>query len=208
MPGEPSIRVFFAIELGSDLRAEVAEVVERLRSRARTARQRGRPVQLRWTRPEGWHVTLRFIGSTGADRVHAGGDLLEAARDALAGALAFDLRLGTAIGFPVRRPRVLALDPRPHEPFVALAASLECAARRCGFEPAEHAFTPHLTLARTVRGAGRGSGLRALALDEVRAPGRAVQHVADVALLRSELTPGGARYTPLERLPLNDSLHP
>jgi len=189
------LRAFFAFEPGEALCAEVAEVAARLRARLGPAAE-----GLRWTRPEGWHVTLRFLGSTEHAQV---AELAQRARAALGTREPFALRLGAALAFPARRPRVLALDLEPHEPLRALAAVLERVAVSLGFPPEERPFRPHLTLARAKAGLRRRPDLEGVA-----APGRAVQAVREVALLRSETLPEGARYTPLGHFALGATIHP
>jgi 2'-5' RNA ligase len=76
-----------------------------------------------------------------------------------------------------------------------LARAVEDAAREAAFVPETRPFRPHLTVARARRA------------DRPRAPrspfaGAAESEVRELGLYRSELLPGGARYTRLERFPL------
>ena len=52
---EERLRTFVALEIAEDMRARIASLQDELRDRA---------PELRWTRPEGIHLTLRFLGST------------------------------------------------------------------------------------------------------------------------------------------------
>jgi 2'-5' RNA ligase len=77
----------------------------------------------------------------------------------------------------------------------ALAATVETALAAIGFPREERAFSPHITL-------GRVRDPRRLpALAEALAAGAAARFgqvkVDEVALMRSDLSPRGARYTPL-----------
>lgn len=190
------VRVFFALELAAALREEAGRAADALRERVGAAAG----LDVRWTRPEAWHVTLRFLGDIATSRL---GELLAAAGEALVALAPFELRLGEGIAFPPRRARVLALDLVPHAPLVAAAAALERVAVDCGFEAEKRAFAPHLTLGRVRRG-----NLRAGEIPAVAAAGRAVQSVREVALLRSELQRTGARYTPLGRIAFGGNDHP
>jgi 2'-5' RNA ligase len=90
------LRIFFAIEIGDAARRAAGAVAERL-----AAAPGGEAV--RWVRPEAYHVTLRFLGTTPLDRV-AG--LVAAAQRATRNP-PFELRLGALAGFPSRRPRAV-----------------------------------------------------------------------------------------------------
>ena len=86
------------------------------------------------------------------------------------------------------------------EPLTTIAARVEQAMATQGFAPEERPFSPHVTLGR-VR-----EPRRAPALSEALAAGaaRGFGHVAidSIALMRSDLSPRGARYSELARLPL------
>ena len=56
-----TLRVFVAIELTDDVKQVVADAIDSLR--------RERIDNLRLVRPEGVHLTLKFLGDIGVDRV-------------------------------------------------------------------------------------------------------------------------------------------
>ncbi|MCA9510237.1 MAG: RNA 2',3'-cyclic phosphodiesterase [Myxococcota bacterium] len=198
---EASVRAFFAVGLEEPLRAEAREVAERLRERVRAARRHTpRAVEARFANEEGWHVTLRFLGDLALPQV---GELAARAREAVAAIAPFEIRLGRAITFPPRRPRVLALDVAPHEPLETMAMALDRAAVEGGLAGEARPFRAHVTLARS-----RGAGFRERDAEGVAAAGRARQWVRDVVLFESDLRPDGARYTPLERVALGEGGHP
>jgi 2'-5' RNA ligase len=182
------MRLFLAIDLPAPVRKAVAEVEERLR--------RDCP-GWRWVRPEGIHLTLRFLGE-----VSPADDLTqrEAWRRAVAAHPRFRFHVGSLGVFPAgTRPRILWLgleETAPVRVLEPLAAALEHAARDLGFEPEERPFRAHLTLARAVRDArpvAPPPGSQAIATDV---------SAEEVVLFRSQLDPGGARYTRLESFPL------
>jgi 2'-5' RNA ligase len=191
--GEP-IRAFLALELAPALRRAAAEVVDVLRRRPGGD-------GVRWVREEALHVTLRFLGPTDPARTpelarRVGAELREMAPLAL--------RLGRPGAFPSpRRPRVIVLQVEPEAPLAALARAVERGVQAAGFEPERRPFRAHLTLGRAKRGAPDLRG--------VTVPDTAVADtpdVTEVVLFRSELRPSGARYVPLERIPLGASHHP
>jgi 2'-5' RNA ligase len=181
------MRLFLAVDLPTVLRERLAVVQEELR--------RNSP-GWRWVRPEGIHLTLRFLGEVDELRETA---CRPAWRDAVGRFRRFDLSVGDLGRFPARgRPRVLWVGVREEaEPTLPrLAEALEEAARGLGFAPETRPFHPHLTLARA---AGRPRFVEPRPV----APGMIVP-VDEVVLFRSRLGPGGARYTALDSFPLGD----
>jgi 2'-5' RNA ligase len=147
--------------------------------------------ELRWTSPDQWHVTLRFLGSVPDDDVPA----LRAALVAGVGAVGpVTAKAGPAVGRFGRR--IL------HVPVAGLeevAGAVIDATAGFGEPPGDRAFTGHLTLARARgRGRGRGPDLRPLTGAAVVGEWR----VEEVTLVESRLSPKGARYEVVGRFPL------
>ncbi len=157
---------------------------------------------LRPARPEGLHVTLRFLGASTADEERRAA---EACAEAAAEVESFQLVVGGFGVFPsARRPRVVWLDVRDGTAaLVALHHRLEDELLRRGVIAAREAFTPHLTLAR-VRDDASPSARAALGLDVSRLPDeeRARLTVDRVSLVHSTLTPRGSRYDVLRSAPI------
>lgn len=99
----------------------------------------------RWTKPEQFHFTLRFIGP--ADNVPA---LESACRGAARNVDPFELELRGLGVFPTEGPPQIlwAGAGAGGETLIRLAADLESRLAQAGFPPPEHPFRPHLTLAR------------------------------------------------------------
>jgi 2'-5' RNA ligase len=181
-----SIRVFCAVELPLEIRAAVAAHAARLRRDFPDARAS-------WARPEGLHITLKFIGEVEAPRVDA---LKRAAGAAAEGFKSFRLSIEESGTFPPRgAARVLWLGVRDESGQLSRLQSRleqECAAD--GFPREERAFKPHLTLARL------RAPKDAYALSEAHRQatfGPYHFQVSELLVIRSELGPGGSRYTPL-----------
>jgi 2'-5' RNA ligase len=177
------VRAFVALELGEDVRAALEKLTASLRPRVSGAR---------WVRPEGVHLTLRFLGDTPPSRIEQLLPLLAAAASGCEPLEARLAELGTFPG-PGKPPRVLWLGIQLPPPAFALQAECEGAAVAVGFPPEERPFRGHLTLARF-----RERVLRP-ALPPVDL---GVFSLETLALVRSELRPGGAVYTPIARFPL------
>jgi len=152
------------------------EVVELVRSLPRPAVPR-----VRWTTPEQWHVTLRFLGDAAVD--DAVGALSSVAWGAPVVA-----RLGERVERFGRHVLVV-----PVGGIEGLAARVAAATAGIGTPAPDRPFTGHLTLAR----ASRGGDVRPLAGSPlVRA---AAWEVGEVALVASRLHASGARYEVLRR---------
>jgi 2'-5' RNA ligase len=154
--------------------------------------------EVRWVRPEGLHLTLRFwpdLAETDVPRV------LAAAQEPITRAVPFDATLGGLGAFP--RPgdeRVLWLGMRSGDAeAITLQAEVDRALDAAGFPGEQRPFHPHVTLGRP----------RQRLDDKVRARWRSFADavlppyaVREVWLYRSHPGPGGSRYEVLQRLPL------
>ena len=191
---ETPLRLFVAVELPAHVRSALGASIERLRSRLSGS--------YRWVRPEGIHLTLRFLGSVEAERV----DELAAALGAAVRTLdPFELRLDAAGVFPnARAPSVVwAGLSGGSAALTRLVGAVGIATAGVGGPAESRPYTPHLTLGRVRDRLGRqdaealSAALRGLTY-EAAAPFR----VEGVSLMRSEIGPGGPRYTRLADAPL------
>src|SRR5262249_54832143 len=102
-----------------------------------------------WTRPESWHLTLRFFADIGTEAAMRCADETFRAADRFPGG---ELPTAGTLVFPERgRARVLGVGFAPSpatEALVVLAAEAEAAARRAGAAPEERRYHPHVTFAR------------------------------------------------------------
>ncbi len=183
------MRLFLAAELPEELLGRVDEIRTSL-----AAKLHG----WRWVRPQGVHLTLRFLGEVAPepDRKARG-----TWRRVAADARPFRVRLRGVGRFPARgRPRVLWVgveETKPGGALAALAAELEQAARGLGWEAESQPFRPHLTLARGRRGVRPDEPYDAAVRIGTEGVG-----VRGLVLHRSQLEAGGARYTAVEFFPL------
>ena len=103
----------------------------------------------RWTDPEQYHLTLRFIGEVDGlvtDDVVAG--LAEIDFEP------FELSLKGFGHFPPRgEPKVLWAGVTPHEPIEPLRRAVDRVVSNAGVEPERRKFSPHVTVARFPYGA-------------------------------------------------------
>jgi len=189
------MRAFFCFELEDELKRRLDEITQRLRRV---------PVRASWVKVENLHITLRFLGEIDEGLVP---QLKGVAEEALAasgldGALRWELdRLGA---FPsVERPRVVWVGSSEEpEGLLRLAAALEESLRPLGFEPERERFVTHITLGRVKE---RGPAVEPL-VEALRShpPFRHRARAEGITLMESRLTPQGAIYTPVFRLPFSE----
>jgi 2'-5' RNA ligase len=193
-----AIRSFVAIELSEEAIGALDRVQRGLKKEApRDA--------VRWSRPESIHLTLQFLGDVASERI---GAISEALRGVCAGQGPFVMEMRDLGVFPnPRRPRVIWVGiSEPSGALAALQKGVSQALEPLGFEPEQRAFTPHLTL---------GRALRRASTRELAALGELITHfdvgvlsrvtVDRVILMRSDLKPDGAVYTPQAVLALGAS---
>jgi len=179
---EARVRAFIALELEDRLRAALGELQQRLHPALGA---------IKLVRPEGIHLTLRFLGPTRPDQIAALAAPLAAAARACP---PFAARVSGVGMFPERgSPRVLWLGIELPPAALELQRACERAARDLGFEREPRRFRAHLTLGRWRERAPRPE-LPDCDLGETR--------LERLVLFESELQKGGAVYTPLRRLAL------
>lgn len=186
------MRIFIAVNLPE---------TERLRIHEAMAPLREANLPVRWTPPEAYHLTLKFLGEVRSDLATR----LPAALDRVSGAtIPFGVEIGGVGAFPtIRRPQVIWLGVEPSPALRCLKQDLEWALADHGFERETRAFHPHITLGRTrdVDGAGAFRGLDDLAAT-LDFSGQ--MEIGSVDLMRSQMGRQGSRYSVLH----SSSLHP
>jgi 2'-5' RNA ligase len=145
-----------------------------------------------WVAPDNFHLTLKFLGPVDSGRIAA---LTETVSSAAAAFAPFKLELGGLGAYPSpARPRVLwAGLATGAAPAAALAARIDEAAAALDFKREARAFSPHVTLGRVRQPHAQPRLGEALAATRVVG----TVEVARVSLMRSDLSPRGARYTEL-----------
>jgi len=185
------IRAFIAVSLAAPVIEEIAKV------RAVLQEAKG---DIRWTRVEGLHLTLKFLGDIERNQVEP---LLAALRETMRDRLPLHILAQGLGAFPnLRRPRVLWVG-LSGEGLPEMSEAIETALMPLDFPPEEREFTPHLTL-------GRVRSLRGW--EHVLAGVKEYEHtrfgestIDQVTLYQSELRPDGAVYTSLGSAPLQQS---
>lgn len=173
-------RMFCAVELPQQVRAQLQDHIARLRKELPDA-------AASWSRVENIHLTLKFFGNVAVDRI---GTVSSALDRAVKDFAAFEISVGGTGAF---RNQVLWIgvgDPSQKLSDLNKGIENECATE--GFEKEDRAYRPHLTIARIRRPAG------AKRLAEVHRQTKfdpVIIHVNEIVLFRSELSPKGSKYT-------------
>jgi len=185
------IRAFIAVTLAAPVVEEIAKV------RAALLAAKG---DVRWTRIEGLHLTLKFLGDIARNQIEP---ILAALREALGEQPPLQVRAQGLGAFPnLRRPRVVWVG-LTGEGLKELSETVETALMPLDFPPGEREFMPHLTLGRvrSLRGWERVLAV----VKEYEQTNFGESRVEQVTLYQSELRPDGAVYSPLGSIPLGNS---
>jgi len=183
------VRAFVAIKIDPDVARSIGEAQSNLNT-AFTG--------IRWVKPENLHLTLKFLGSVGDDKVTQIADALERALHPTPRFTVACRGLGV---FPdIRKAKVLWVGLEG-KPLAHLAATVEDALAPMGFAREKRAFKPHLTIGRWRDSAGRSDLLRR-ELERSQRQDFGSSQVNEVIFFQSVLKPGGAVYTPLKVFPL------
>jgi RNA 2',3'-cyclic 3'-phosphodiesterase len=184
------MRLFVAVDPGKACLERIARATERLHAIAPDAK---------WVRDEGRHVTLVFLGDVEDERL---AEVVEAARGVVEKNAPIALRFEGGGYFGGRKPRVLWVGVQGDvEALGRLHADLVASLAAFSADKDDHAFHPHLTLARAreARGDPRLGACAAALAGEVFGE----ITLGEVVVYRSELAPAGAKYTAMARLSLS-----
>jgi 2'-5' RNA ligase len=186
------MRLFIAVNLPEATRNAIY---------ADAASLRGATDAVKWVDAAALHVTLKFLGERD-DRLAA--DVLRAMETVASRHRPVDVRTTAPGAFPnFRRPRVVWVGMTGEAQLRALAQDMDRMLVPLGIAAESRAFRAHLTLGRVT---GEINPTEAAALDAAaRKPGTARAFVIrTIDLMRSELRPGGSRYSVLAAVPLHE----
>jgi 2'-5' RNA ligase len=184
------MRLFVAIEIPEEIKKLLAEVQEKIKDSG---------VDAGWTRPEGIHLTLKFLGEVPEPKVP---EIMTALSHATKEATGFRLELVGAGAFPNPKNARVAWIGISGEigKLTRIQVAVEEAMVALGFKREDRSFTPHLTLGRIKFIRSRDRWLKALdGIKDVKLSGFDVR---SVSLMKSELKSSGAVYTELGRVEL------
>jgi 2'-5' RNA ligase len=191
------MRIFVALDINDAIRERISRFIEGLRGFAPDAR---------WVRPESLHVTLKFVGEKSPEFVEKIKEALSSVR-----AEAKDITFREYGFFPgPKAARVFWIGIEAGPQLAHLAKAVDETLFSLGIAKEEHAFSPHLTLARGGGRSARGQKghapnvfqhlqekLAALSISEF-----GTMRPRNFFLYQSQPQRGGSRYTKIAAFPL------
>ena len=185
-----SIRCFVAIEIPDRIQAILSEVQNKFRQKIKKAS---------WTRSENFHLTLKFLGDveqSGINRINSTLTRIAAYYEP------FCINIGGIGTFPnLYRPRVLWVGlAQGAKKITTFADIINREFDKLGFSY-DSRFHPHLTLARLKDSVNMKTYTEFF--KKFKTISGTSMNVDHLTLVRSELHPSGAVYTPLHIYPLS-----
>jgi 2'-5' RNA ligase len=181
------MRAFIAIDLPEHVRAGLAAAQQAFRGACREAR---------WTRPEGIHLTLKFLGEISDAQT-------KQVVESLAHLGPFEPFSAEVKGygfFPqANRPRVFWAGVEAPPALAELAGRVESRLEKVGFAREDRAFSPHLTLARFQVPRPQPALVAAVSGQADVSLGQL--EVSEFFLFESKLLPQGAEYRKVKGFP-------
>jgi 2'-5' RNA ligase len=179
-----TLRTFIAVSISQEKRNLIADYQRQLKSLGG---------DVRWVRPEGIHITLKFLGDVPGSKT---GEIEKNLRTVVQGLNPFSVSLEGCGGFPnLRKPRVLWIGIKEGaEQLSRLAEDIDHLLHQIGFEKEKRSYSAHLTLGR-VRSPQNMDKIIETMLTK---PFQGGQFSVDsIHLMKSDLRPSGAVYAQL-----------
>ncbi len=207
------MRVFIAIELSEDIKKELGELEDKLKSVG---------ADVKWVKPEKIHLTLKFLGNINEKKPDQVKDVVERAgqikavnenkleqvkaalNDVSSNHKPFKMGLFKLGCFPrLEHPRVIwvGIDAGCAE-VEAIAGELEERLEGIGFPKEKRSFSAHLTLGRVRSPKGRKELVEKIKALDVKSS--ALMEVSELVLFKSTLTRERSIYTALHKAGLKD----
>jgi 2'-5' RNA ligase len=177
------MRLFVALEIPETVREKLAALQKHTRAEN---------LDVRWVRPENFHVTLKFIGEAAATELEEIKSELRGVRPE--GPVRATFR-GLGVSWNARRGGVFWVTMEVTETMKMLVAQINRRLERLGIAAEERDFLPHITLARFQR----SDALPAIRIAITEHQGRDFGSLLaeDFHLIESKLGPGGSKYSTL-----------
>ncbi len=187
----PTIRIFIAIEIPDSIQTKIAQLQEELK-------QSGEHIS--WTKASNIHLTLKFLGDVEETLLPEMNNSLGLICSKQA---AFSFTIKNLGFFPnTRRARVLwAGIFNPGQQLAELTKKVEECLIQFGFSKENRKFNPHLTIGRVK------SPLRISFIEKIKGKsffGGKIT-VGEIVVIKSDLKPTGAVYTPLVKIKLENT---
>ena len=187
------MRLFIALNLPEKVRLRLHDAIEPLRDA-------GFPV--RWTDPEHYHLTLKFLGEVRSEMLPVAERVIERV---VRETREFPIQIGGIGAFPtIRLPKVVWIGADPSPALRCLKQDLEWGLANHGFERETRAFHPHITIGR-VEGEDGAGAFRGLDDMSAKLGFKSKVVAKSVDLMRSQILRQGPKYTLLKESPLRSA---
>lgn len=156
---------------------------------------------IKWVTPEKWHITLKFLGDTGKNKIPIIQECLKFVQQQFT---PFDIYFTSIGGFPdLNYPRVLYLGLKNKQPAVRIYNSLADMLAKKGFTKEDKSYIPHLTFARSRN--RTDNKMLGRKVKEVTGKHflRIFMRAKKISLIKSELHSSGPKYVNLYSINLN-----
>jgi 2'-5' RNA ligase len=175
-----TFRAFLAVETDGSFRSE--DILKELE-------RSGADIKL--VEPQNLHITLKFLGDTGEEKIEGIGRAME---ESVRGIAPFEVRFRGLGAFPNSRSvRVVWVGLQGAEPLARISSKLDEELSGLGFAREQRGFSPHITLGR-VRAPHRWGSLPAI-LDSHADADLGAMRVERLSLKKSVLGPRGPTYS-------------
>lgn len=177
------MRLFAGITIPQSIRDEIDDLIDSVQSGSE---------KVKWVKKENFHITLRFIGEVGEDRV---GPLCRGLMNVGRNKTPFRISLSTVGAFPTMKfPRVYWIGVDQGEGMVrCLHNDINDELRKFGHDPEGKRFHPHVTIGRV-----RKTGVQCQFPEDRTHFGEFLSE--DFCLFKSTLTKRGPIYDIIEKI--------
>jgi len=185
-----SMRAFIAVNIPVGIKRKLQAEIEKLSTLSHAG-------SVRWARPEGIHLTLKFLGEITKSHL---GEIQQTLEGEIEKHPMFTLSIGGFGCFPnSRRPRVLWIGIAEETgALTTMQTAIEEELGQLGFVKEGRSFHPHLTLGRVRRNISLSDLNQIQDAVEMYVVGQIGQfEVREIHLVRSILKPSGAEYSSL-----------
>lgn len=158
---------------------------------------------LKWTEPETWHITLKFLGETKKDLIS---EIEKKCKIIGLKYTPFYLSFKGLSAFPnLRMPRVVFIDCDGGDMLKKIVNDIEIELETLGFEKEKREFHPHLTLARIkdLNGFLKTGKELLKHISSLQKLNFERNHIKEFHLYESVLSSKGPKYIKLATLPLS-----
>ena len=175
------MRLFIAVEISEEIKAELVKIVDKLKEAK---------AEVKWVRPEGMHLTLKFLGEVGEERKEIVGNILEKVSIARPFTVTFQ---GLGVFPNLNNPRVVWVGiEKGREELKKINGELEKLLAEAGFPKEEREYESHLTLGRVKSGYNKAALAKKLSAEGPLT--LAPLKVEKIILMESILKREGAEY--------------